>query len=364
MPRNRSSRRHEDNASASNQAEFSFNSLEVEGVRPGLVLSDPTPLRQEWLKRYHEIERKLGKLKSDWRRFEDEAHTGFQQWYHQVFFEELSLLTELGEQIREKQSFFTAIEVNKRVYRLSDKQAYRKVMKALDEKRDPFPDPEDLERCRREETEEREALLEARRLAREELKRQFQNQDFVDEDFGDEHSDEDNGDSSKHRSCVEEDEEHSEKTSARAKAVSLLKSLYRKIVRTLHPDSGYQMSPAEKILWQQTQTAYKTNDLETLKMISLKIEGKGNIIISKVEQIGELINLCKTLEQELTSLQNIKERNKGEPLYQFWLSEKQPKIRKHLKYEIAGDLERQTYRLKSFLREANQELEFLARKYR
>ena len=354
------------------QAEFAFSpSSESELPRqvPGLMLADPMPLRKEWLKKYHEIESKLGKLKSEWRRYEEEAHGGFQTWYHQSFGEELSLLTELGERIREKQTFFTAIEVNKRVYKMNDKQAYRKVMAAMAENRDPFPEAEDLERCRREESEERELLLKARRQAEEDFRAQFANEDF----FGDDSEDGENENA---------DEEHSDRTrsnekddaasapeqrnqrSAAFSGLSLLKTIYRKIVRTLHPDLGHQMSPAEKVLWQQTQTAYKARDLETLKLIALKIEGKGNIVVSKVEQIGELMNLCKTLEQELASLQKLKEHNKRDPLYQFWISEKQPKVRNQLKTEISGDLGRQVYRLKTFLREANQELEFLAKKYR
>ena len=359
------------------QQEFNFNAAsprELLGSIPGLMLSDPTPLRKEWLKKYHEIESKLGKLKSDWRRYEDEAHGGFQKWYHQVFGEELSLLSELGERIREKQTFFTALEVNKRVYQLTDKQAYRKVMAAIGESRDPFPEPEDLERCRQQEAEERELLLKARRQAEADFRAQFANEDYFGED--DEDGEGETGDASQDQHGADKNKKGNANDEGAAErgdkgigntasaGLSLLKSLYRKIVRTLHPDLGHQMSPAEKIFWQQTQTAYKSRDLETLKMIALKIEGKGNIVVSKVEQIGELMSLCKTLEQELTSLQKLKEQSKRDPLYQFWISEKQPKVRSQLKTEISGDLGRQVYRLKTFLREANQELEFLAKKYR
>ena len=133
-----------------------------------------------------------------------------------------------------------------------------------------------------------------------------------------------------------------------------LKTLYRKIVRALHPDSGHEMSPIEKEWWNQAQTAYKRKDREALRMISLKIEGSGKISIESVEQIGAIIEMCANLFAQQDEILYQKKRLRKNNVYRFWTSRSRPANRAKFKVELQAQLAYQARNLKSFVEESKQ----------
>jgi hypothetical protein len=58
-------------------------------------------------------------------------------------------------------------------------------------------------------------------------------------------------------------------------------SLYRSLVKKLHPDVNAEQSEKEVLLWNRTQIAYKLGDIEELQTIKLLLEGIGEEDIKK-----------------------------------------------------------------------------------
>ncbi len=69
----------------------------------------------------------------------------------------------------------------------------------------------------------------------------------------------------------------------------LLRDLYRKLVKILHPDINKNMSKKEKILWQRLQDAYRNGDLEEMKLIDMLAEKKGRIEEEKSQNLDNII---------------------------------------------------------------------------
>ena len=100
-----------------------------------LILISSEPIRKKWTFQYHQIEKKLAKLKRDWNIFEDEAQAQYQQWYHQNFAEQLSKLAQNGEEIHELRTTLSAVHAHIEVNRLSKKAAFEYVMDAIKNKK-------------------------------------------------------------------------------------------------------------------------------------------------------------------------------------------------------------------------------------
>ena len=56
------------------------------------------------------------------------------------------------------------------------------------------------------------------------------------------------------------------------KESGLLQNLYRELVKKLHPDVNEIQTEKHKLLWNQTQQAYRNGDIEELKTIKLLLE--------------------------------------------------------------------------------------------
>jgi hypothetical protein len=108
-------------------------------------------------------------------------------------------------------------------------------------------------------------------------------------------------------------------------------SLYRSLVKKLHPDVNANQSEKEALLWDRTQIAYKLGDIEELQTIKLLLEGIGEEDIKKdpdslylidrqiealKEKISRLTRYIKELKSEFpfTIENNIKDES--------WVKEK------------------------------------------
>ncbi len=109
-----------------------------------LVLSDGSALQAQLRKRYHELAKKLEKLKSEWNAYESDAQREFHQWYHTTFSQDLSELRLLQDEASEIHLMMDAIQAQIIVNGLTQKQAYKKVTQAVEEKRDPMPSTDEI----------------------------------------------------------------------------------------------------------------------------------------------------------------------------------------------------------------------------
>jgi hypothetical protein len=357
------------------------------------VLSNGENLRKEWLAHYRAIEKKLFRLRRDWNTFENEAQAEYQSWYHREFANELWILKLLEDECRELQLILNAVEDQIAVNGMTKRNAFLFVMQAVQEKRDPFPTEEERHLDREEK----------RRVFHEQFKATFSNrlEDEVDtrlldrarsvvsewarekysgpprnareadqrnrtltealhevyEDLKYDQSRKEEDSDSRGGSDYGESTNYSESSSRpKVNASGDVKTLYRKIVRALHPDRGYEMNASEKDLWSQTQIAYQAQDLDQLRTILLRLEGSGNLKVSDFESIGSIMELAKALHEEFEDATYRRNRVKKDPVYRFWASRTKPKNRKILSQDIDISLRQQIFRLRAAVKELNSEM--------
>jgi hypothetical protein len=88
-----------------------------------------------------------------------------------------------------------------------------------------------------------------------------------------------------------------------------LRSLYRSLVKSLHPDINKDLTPQHTEMWLAVQNAFKNGDIQTLRNISVivnnaqqaSVSGSENEIKSMIEDIKERIIL---LEQEIDMIKH------------------------------------------------------------
>jgi hypothetical protein len=340
-----------------------------------LILIPLEPIRENWVNRYRLLEKKLEKLKREWQLFEENANPHYQKWYYSTFADDLSKLTDWNERAREQESILRGIVAHQRIYHLDELEAYARVKERLRLKLGPYPDAADIERYEKEQRERadrerirREAAREKRRLAEEkfwaseaeanaysaEMEDAFEKIFSNDESAGADDNETSSGSEKKPQERL------------RDKKQDDIRDLYRSIVRELHPDTGHQMTDVEKEWWNQAQVAYRNSDLETLKLLALRIQGQGRVEIDQVTHIGTLIELCTALYEQQAQIERQKKRLKRDPIYRFWMSRARNATRDKLTFETRAHLQTQLRRLRDFVAEVKSrlnELEQLSSQY-
>lgn len=307
------------------------------------------------------MEKKLEKLKREWKLFEQDSIPHYQKWYHSTFWNELGRVNDWNEKAREQQRIMMAIVAHQQIYRLNELEAYARVKERLNQKLDVYPDAEDIERYEKKQRERAEADQKRRdenqRKRREAAEKFWASQAEADsyseeiEDAFTKMFEEGPGPREQSKPTVEPGRED-----VVFKKQDDLKTLYRGIVRELHPDTGYEMSDVEKDWWNQAQIAYRKSDLETLKLLALKIHGRGTVSIESVDQISTLIDLCTAILDQQDQIERQKRRLKKDPIYRFWTSRTKPTYRDKLTFEIRAELQQKFRRLKDFVSEVKARL--------
>ena len=141
------------------------------------------------------------------------------------------------------------------------------------------------------------------------------------------------------------------------------KSMYRQIVRLLHPDRGQEMNETEKELWSQAQAAYRSHDEASLRAILLRIEGGGKIDVSQLQSIGAIRELTTRLHFEYDEINYIKSQVKRESVYRFWASRNRPVNRKKLETKIGSELKNSIRYRKHELSGLLSEMKWMEREY-
>jgi hypothetical protein len=90
-------------------------------------------------------------------------------------------------------------------------------------------------------------------------------------------------------------------------------SLYRSLVKKLHPDVNANQSEKEVLLWNRTQIAYKLGDIEELQTIKLLLEGIGEEDIKKDQGSISLIDRqIEALKEKISRLTQYIKKLKSE----------------------------------------------------
>ena len=289
-----------------------------------LIAISKKKVRSDWIARHREIEIKLSKLKREWNRFESEAHEQYHSWYHQTFAQELNQIREIDEESHYIRMVLSAIESQMIVNQLTKRAAFDYVMLAYQNKTDPFPSSE------------------------EEWSYERVEEPFTIDEMNE--SDE----------FLKFDNQKVENIELRVSDQSY-KWIYRKIVRLLHPDRGVEMSAIEKILWEQTQLAYRDQDSNLLRTILLRIEGTSQIELKSIETIGTIQIMCDALWFEYEEIKNQQLIAKNKPVYQFYSLSKKTKSLASIKEELSLTLKQELFYKNKILRDLKSSLARLER---
>ncbi len=387
----------------------------------GLVFSyEKEELKRLWISRYHDIEKKLSKLKREWNKFETEAHSTYQQWYHRTFAQTLSEIRALTEVSQEYRQIFSAIESQIKINGLTRSAAFHHVSEKMKLKEDPFPSEEEVRLFREKEQQEfqdefrrahrsgsseeidSELLEKARVMIYALAKKQYQHgprnahearlmseaieeaihtlyekmklakemgispSDFMLDKHGDLNQAEEweqEGDRRDEVNTNDEDlsENEEDKTPPHSSthAIEDYKVLYRKIVRLLHPDRGSEMSKDESQLWNEAQRAYQSKDREGLKTILLRIEGGGFVPVHLLESVGEVMDVVLTLHFEFREMNYHKNHVRKGAVYRFWASRTRDQNREKLRQGLEKELSQQLYWIKQDLQDLITEMNWL-----
>jgi hypothetical protein len=117
-----------------------------------------------------------------------------------------------------------------------------------------------------------------------------------------------------------------------------LKSIYRQLVRKLHPDANSDLSDRAKGQWFEVQDAYQWKDLERLKglLTELSLDSESSNQSGPSVSLGELIALRQGVEKRIKKV-NSKIRNfKKDPAWDFSSVVNNP-YRLEILRNLAGD---------------------------
>ena len=249
-----------------------------------LILIDARPRRHEERTRYHSRNRQLDQATTQLNNFENNELPAFQQWF------ERELASPLGIQI------MTAKAAGKL------EQLWEDVLKSNDQEKttddDCGEDPFAAFRASAESAQDGEEQYTARDTRR---------------------------------------SAETPRQSAATAAEDYAKSLYRRLVRVLHPD----MNPASGLerLWEEVQHAYalgNISELERLQRVILKNEAR--TIDLEAIPISDIIALRKVVETRLRSLRKALREAKQHPAWGFSAKAKGQAKRQDLKRSLSGAL--------------------------
>ncbi len=327
-----------------------------ESFSSAIMVVDAEPIRQSWIKRYYLLEQKLENLKRDWREFEEGASAEYQRWYYTTFASELAHSQEISQRIENERNILAALIAFARVYELDELEAYRRVKERLNQGEDPFPPANDLEAYARKEEAREEA--EARRRA-ERMERFRREEDIYRKKLNERVQSKESTEESERKPQSDSNTNRANPKNAVSTRKLELKSVYRVIVRELHPDLGHEMSPIEKDWWNQAQNAYKSGDLEFLRILRLKIEGSGSVSVEKIFNIGTLIELCQSLLDQQLQIKDEQRSMRKDPIYRFWSSHQKPSKRENLRIDLLAQIHSQQRSMKQFIKQVRDGLQEL-----
>jgi len=87
----------------------------------------------------------------------------------------------------------------------------------------------------------------------------------------------------------------------------LIRTLYRKLVRLLHPDVNPNFNEEAKILWERTLRAYKMTDLAALLDIEQKLASDDTAIMKSPDSFEELQDMLRMMEEQIAKVRRVTE---------------------------------------------------------
>jgi hypothetical protein len=216
-----------------------------------LIRIDAEPVRQRARRDYEKARRDLEKARRELERFKAEDQPAFARWLHSTFGTLLTTMRELGQQLDDKEGLIGEMEDVSLFEGVEMGDAYRLVMHRRahpDEARDDFPPP----------FEPGNDSSKGKKTGRE---------NDPDADPG---PDPFSGSADPFDEFFKDPFRHAGRSAGAVPKPTVsgrVKSLYRQLVRKLHPDVQETMTPEKLERWHEVQEAYAAGDAERLEII-------------------------------------------------------------------------------------------------
>ena len=242
-----------------------------------IILIDSSTLRRKVRRDYEKARATLAEARSLLQQYQEKDAPAFAQWLNSKFGDILTEVRETTQRLRLNEHLINMVETEAFYELCSLAQAYQNIM-------------EELERVKaKAKADEAKANAQA--------------------------DDEDNKDDDHFHADAEEEarKEHArEKRSQRRvpvepvtgpaeKLTSRLKTLYRSLVRLLHPDTQKKMSPQKVEWWHQAQSAYETGDEAQLEVILAlcELEEDTSAAVTSVSVLQRIISQLRRSAREI-----------------------------------------------------------------
>ncbi len=294
---------------------------------------DPSGIRRDHIRAYKKLGAALRDANKTLRDLEEQDLPAFRRWYTAEFAKDHESVTVLHNRYEELDFIYGATEDYRLYVGCTYKQAYKKVSEAHAEGK----------------------LLELMRETCIAVDDEFEDEDDDDEDFWEEdiHSGGDPNDDvfgdESDDFFREFDRDHSNAPpSSRQKVTSHTdtdrhyKTLYRQLLRKLHPDFHPNQSAEEKSLWHELQDAYEWRDIGRLEKINQKLNGAAAVGLDLwAIPIGDIFAMTADLKIKLKTVTRDISLGKRSEYWDFiqrsaqktYLSNLAKKIRKKIHYE-------------------------------
>jgi hypothetical protein len=322
-----------------------------------LVLVDDTPLRQDAARKCRHSFAQLTRKREEWSRFERHDRPAFERWRAATFGAELTELRQTTERLEEYERLFLAVESESFFGRCSMRTAYQRIMRARrraeqSPAEEPPPSPTDgafqsdaADPFADDDFADGQGMMDEKLKA--ELFRDFLgNAVGVDPDsLPDDLYEEmfkafkaELGDSPGESSSKREERPVPWSAPDRPKPARL-KTLYRELVRRLHPDTRADSDLHTMELWHEVQEAYASEDLErmeTLQALTDICEEKigAQTALSRLRAaLAEIDGAVHVLDKSLRSARK-------DPAWNFSKIGLQPALKNRLERELASQLKK------------------------
>ena len=326
--------------------------------RGGLIPLDTRRIRERALHEYRQAARQLAQLQGHLQRYHTRDVPGFRAWIHRTFGQELTRQRELLQAIEEKRALLIEVEQWIVERGLSEAQAYRHVLWRRANPAEAEAEDRRFEERARQASERDARHGESGPGAEEQADDWPEDSDpFADPDFDDISDDEwDDFSDFMEASTGQRPPPRRPSRAELPREDESAKSLYRQIVRRLHPDHHGHMSAAHAELWHAAQAAYRRRDVVALQGILARCEGGG------APHSESPVSVVRHLVRELRkAIQAVRRETRGfrkEPAWDYERRLRDPRFTARM----AAEVDSAQRSLEWTLREVDREIARLERK--
>lgn len=326
-----------------------------------LICVDNAPIRRKALSGCRRTLGSLDRAREEWEAYQKEIYPEFERWYNTRFGERLTRFRELEERLAGYSDLFELADYLRETEGLDEGAAYAKACDIRenpekyaaaygyerDDEEDSF-EPED-EGGQEPEIEEEMARMMFRMALQMDLdpdaEEILRDPELFEEAFADFMASREAGETTQDGFI----REYAPGNEADDTEILRIKTLYRRLALTLHPDRGANEDPRKMELWFEIQEAYRENDLERMEILAALAAihaGRQEEDIS----VGQMVQVQDEYRRQTRALRATINREKKNLPWYFHRSRNKKALARKIASEMDEDLEGLKRRVEYFER--------------